>query len=153
MDDCVFCKIVKGEISSYKVYEDNNFLCILDINPNTKGVTLVISKDHYPSNPLEIPQELIKGSMDTVREISNILRKAFNVDRVGVAIEGTGVNHYHVKLYPFHQPPTDNIFKLRESNEVIYHPKYPGYLTTQLGPKAKDENLAAIAELIRNAFN
>lgn len=45
--DCIFCKIVKGEIPSYKVYEDKNFLAFLDVNPRVKGHTLVIPKDHF----------------------------------------------------------------------------------------------------------
>jgi len=46
MDDCVFCKIAKGEIDSYKVYEDEDFLAILDAFPSMKGQVLVISKGH-----------------------------------------------------------------------------------------------------------
>lgn len=47
MSDCIFCKIVKGEIPSYKVYEDGDFLAFLDITPRAKGHTLVIPKKHY----------------------------------------------------------------------------------------------------------
>ncbi|MCX6705850.1 MAG: HIT domain-containing protein, partial [Candidatus Woesebacteria bacterium] len=47
MDNCIFCKIVKGEIPCYKVYEDNNFLAFLDIKPLTRGNSLLISKKHY----------------------------------------------------------------------------------------------------------
>ena len=49
MENCIFCKIIKGEIPSSKVWEDENFIAILDINPNTEGVTLVIPKKHYDS--------------------------------------------------------------------------------------------------------
>lgn len=52
-EDCIFCKIIKGEIPSYKVYEDEEFLGILDIFPNTKGMTLLIPKNHL------IPMHLI----------------------------------------------------------------------------------------------
>ena len=45
--DCIFCKIVKGEIPSYKVYEDKNFLAFLDVNPRLEGHTLVVPKKHY----------------------------------------------------------------------------------------------------------
>jgi len=47
MDDCIFCKIVKGEIPAFKVYEDNDFLAFLDINPISVGHTLLIPKKHY----------------------------------------------------------------------------------------------------------
>ncbi|MFA5403361.1 MAG: HIT domain-containing protein, partial [Ignavibacteria bacterium] len=48
-EDCIFCKIIAGEIPSYKVYEDEDFIGILDIFPNTKGMTLLIPKEHYDS--------------------------------------------------------------------------------------------------------
>lgn len=47
MEDCIFCKIIKGEIPSYKVYEDRNFYGFLDINPLNPGHTLIIPKKHY----------------------------------------------------------------------------------------------------------
>jgi histidine triad (HIT) family protein len=148
MENCIFCKIISGEIPSYKIYEDEQFIAILDINPNTKGVTLILSKDHYPSNPTQIPSEVVESSMKTAQNVSQRLQKAFGVERVGIAIEGTGVDHFHVKLYPFHQ--NRGIVELRESNEIIYHPTYPGYLTTQLGPKESDKNLEEIANIIKS---
>jgi galactose-1-phosphate uridylyltransferase len=50
--NCIFCKIVKGEIPSKKVYEDDMMLAILDINPAVKGHILVLPKEHYPIMPL-----------------------------------------------------------------------------------------------------
>ena len=49
MDDCIFCKIIKGEIPCVKVYEDDDVLAFLDISQTTKGHTLVICKEHYDS--------------------------------------------------------------------------------------------------------
>lgn len=47
MDDCIFCKIVRGEIPCYKIYEDENFLAFLDIAQFTKGHTIIIPKNHF----------------------------------------------------------------------------------------------------------
>ena len=47
MDDCIFCKIAKGEVSSFKIYEDDNYFAFLDISNFTPGHTLVIPKKHY----------------------------------------------------------------------------------------------------------
>ena len=47
MSDCIFCKIAKGEIPSVKIWEDDEFFAILDLFPNTKGMTLVIPKSHF----------------------------------------------------------------------------------------------------------
>lgn len=49
MTSCIFCKIIKGELESAKIWEDKEFLAILDIMPNTKGMTLVLTKRHHPS--------------------------------------------------------------------------------------------------------
>jgi diadenosine tetraphosphate (Ap4A) HIT family hydrolase len=57
MKDCIFCKIVKGEIPCHRIYGDSDYLAFLDIYPNTKGMTLVIPKKHYPSDAFEMPKE------------------------------------------------------------------------------------------------
>ena len=59
MNDCIFCKILKGEIPSAKVYENDKVLAFLDISPVHKGHTLVIPKEHY-ENILDIPEDLLK---------------------------------------------------------------------------------------------
>ena len=58
MTDCLFCKIVKGELDSAKIWEDKDFLAILDIMPNTKGMALVLTKKHYGSYIFEMPGEI-----------------------------------------------------------------------------------------------
>ena len=62
MDDCIFCKIVKGEIPSYRVYEDDDILVMLDINPFSKGHLLVLPKEHF-ENIYDIPTELFSKLM------------------------------------------------------------------------------------------
>ncbi|MBI2054445.1 MAG: HIT domain-containing protein [Candidatus Staskawiczbacteria bacterium] len=57
MKNCIFCKIAKGEIDSAKVFEDNKFLAILDLNPNTKGMTLVMPKNHFDSDVFLMPEK------------------------------------------------------------------------------------------------
>ena len=57
MADCIFCKIVKGEIPSAKIWEDPNHMAILDINPNTEGMTLVLTKDHFDSDATDMPEK------------------------------------------------------------------------------------------------
>ena len=53
-NDCVFCKIVKGEIPSVKIWEGKNHIAILDVNPNVKGMTLVLTKKHFDSYSFDI---------------------------------------------------------------------------------------------------
>jgi diadenosine tetraphosphate (Ap4A) HIT family hydrolase len=131
-ENCIFCKIAKGEIPSVKIWEDEKHLAILDINPNTEGMTLVLTKEHYDSDPTEIPDKNLKELIIAAKKVANILKKKLKVQKVGFVIEGLGVNHIHVKLYP-----------LYSSNES------EGYITTKLGPQKSIEELNKLAERIR----
>ena len=144
MTDCIFCKIIKGDIPSYKIFENDEFITILDINPNVKGTSLVISKEHHPSNPTEIPDDVFQNAFTTAKIVSNQLCKALEVERVGIAIDGTGIDHFHIKLYPFYKGKVD----LEEAHERVYFESYPGYLTTQLGPQADFNELEKLANKI-----
>jgi len=130
--DCIFCKIVKGEIPSVKIWEDEKHLAILDIKPNTEGMTLVLTKEHYESDPTQMPAKPYKDLMIAAKKVAKLLKKKLKVSRVAFVIEGLGVNHIHVKLYPIYP-----------ANET------EGYITTKLGPEKSTEELNRIAEKIR----
>jgi len=148
MENCVFCKIVKGEFDSAKIWEDKNFLAILDINPNTKGMTLIIPKKHSNSDIFSIPEKGYHEILDASKKVAKTLEKGLNVKRVAMVIEGMGVNHLHVKLYPLHG--LDEKFTEMWAKDKIYFEKYGGYLSTQLGPKKEIAELKNLAEKIRN---
>ena len=69
MNDCIFCKIVKGEMPSYKIYEDDFVYAFLDISNDANGHTLVIPKKHY-ENVLDCEEETLKHVMSAVQKIS-----------------------------------------------------------------------------------
>lgn len=149
MSDCVFCKIIAGEIPSFKIWEDQDFLAFLDINPNVRGTTLVVSKEHFNSNPIEVPDVVLAGLIKVAKAISVKLCSALSVKRVGFAIDGTGINHLHMKLYPFHG--LNNDFHSAEDTESKpFFEVYPGYLTTQVGPQADFGELQSIAQSIQS---
>ncbi len=131
MDDCIFCKIIKGEIPNFKFWEDDEFLAILDINPNTKGMTLVLTKEHYDSCAFDMPEDVYNKFLLATKKVAKILEKGLKVQRVAMVMEGMGVNHAHIKLYP--------IYELKE-----------GGISTALGPKADSEELKQLAEKLRN---
>lgn len=149
MNDCVFCKIINNVFSSYKVYEDKDILAFLDINPNTKGVTLIVPKKHVGSSINDIDDNTYLQTMKAAKKISEHYIKVLNIEKVGIAIEGTGVNHFHVKLYPFY---FDNALTREqqkekfESQKRIFNKYYQGYLTTQLGFEADKEELKNLSE-------
>jgi len=97
MNDCVFCKIVKGEIPSYKIYENDQFLAFLSIDPLSPGHTLVIPKKHYRF-VWDVPNA--GDFFEVVKKIALAEKKAFNTDLVLSKIVGEEVPHAHIWVYP-----------------------------------------------------
>jgi len=108
--DCVFCKIVKGEIPSYKVYEDENVLAILDISQATPGHTLVLAKKHF-KNLYDIDDETASKVFSCVPKIAKAIKKAFNPIGLNVIINTDkplqSVYHFHLHLIPRY--PVDGV--------------------------------------------
>ncbi len=147
MTDCIFCKIASGEIPSEKVYEDEKHLAILDINPNTEGMTLVMTKKHFDSDATDMPEKEYSALMLAAKKIAKLLEKKLNVKRVAMVMEGLGINHVHIKLYPIYG--LDNKFEETWAKEKKYFEKYEGYISTQLGPRRSTDELKKVANKIR----
>jgi histidine triad (HIT) family protein len=147
MDDCIFCKIIKGEIPSFKIWENDEFLAMLDINPNTKGMTLILTKEHYDSDVFEMPDDVYGKFLLAAKKVSKLLKNGLGVQRVAMVMEGMGVNHAHIKLYPLHG--IGEKFIEMWAKEKEFFEKYPGYISTRLGPQADFEELKELAEKLR----
>ncbi|MBU1854521.1 MAG: HIT family protein, partial [Nanoarchaeota archaeon] len=103
-DDCLFCKIVKGEISSAKVYEDDEFFAFLDIKPVNKGHTLVVPK-HHCRNLLDFPKAEETDLMEFLKKVANAVVKAvgadgFNLGMNNEAAAGQVIFHAHFHIIP-----------------------------------------------------
>jgi len=144
--DCVFCKIIRGEIPSFKIWEDPAHIAILDISPNTKGMTLVITKKHYDSYAFDMPTQDFLQFMQATQNVAKLLDKKLNSKRTALVLEGMGVNHVHAKLYPMHGVDEK---KFGEHPDRKYFDKYPGYITTLIGPDADMEELGKLAKALR----
>lgn len=147
MEKCIFCKIIKEEIDAARVWEDDKFLAILDVFPNTKGMTLVIPKEHHDTYIGGIPDTVFSEFLLAAKKVAKILEKAFDVKKVAFVIEGTGVNHAHVKLYPLRG--SEEEFKDTWPTSKVCFEKYEGYVSTQHGPQADLNELKKIAEKIK----
>lgn len=102
MSDCVFCRILAGELPSWKVYEDDYALAILDINPASKGHTLVISKRHY-SHVNDFPEQEYLAFMASLRKVVKGLKKytdALNILENDGKDAGQLVPHVHFHVIP-----------------------------------------------------
>lgn len=104
MSDCVFCKIINGELPSAKVYEDEHVFAFLDLSQVTKGHTLVIPKEHVP-NVYELPEEVAANLFKAVPKIANAVKKAYepiglNVLNNNGEAAGQSVFHIHLHIIP-----------------------------------------------------
>jgi len=105
MDDCIFCKIVRGEVPSYKVYEDEHTLALLDIFPACEYHTLVIPKKHCV-NMFDIPPETAAHVMHTVKKVVALYESKLGLNDVHLvsnsgAKAGQTVFHLHFHIVPY----------------------------------------------------
>ena len=146
MEETIFSKIVKGEIKSWKVWEDEKYLAFLTPFPNTVGLTIVIPKVNIGDYVFNLKSEDYIGLLEATNKVAKILEKAFNAPRIALVFEGTGVAHVHAKLYPLHGKLANqtNVWSAHKE----FYPEYVGYMTTVEGPKMTDEELDKIQKLI-----
>ena len=107
--DCIFCKIINGDIPSYKVYEDNLVYAFLDINPDSPGHTLIIPKKHY-QDLVSIDNETLLHIFDVTRILKKKLEEKLNIDGLTL-IQNNGdvqeVKHFHLHLKPYYNNKID----------------------------------------------
>ncbi len=99
MENCVFCKIVKGEIPTEKIYEDKDVFVFLDINPVNYGHSLVIPKEHYKMM-IDTPDDVLSMVFLKSKELMKVIKEAMKADYVAVSVIGIDVPHFHVHLVP-----------------------------------------------------
>lgn len=99
MNDTIFGKIIRKEIPATIIYEDQQFLSFMDINPASKGHILLIPKEQYAWMQ-DAPDELIKTIFVKAKEFMLVLKKALGCDYVQVSVVGNEVPHFHVHLIP-----------------------------------------------------
>lgn len=149
MEDCIFCKIVKGEAPSFKIWEDEKYIAFLSIFPNTEGVSVVVPKKHYSSYAFDLPEEILGELVLAAKKVGKLLdAKLDNVGRTAMVFEGFGVDHVHAKLFPMHGTKIDS-WKPIHSGIDKYFDKYEGYISSHDAGRANDEQLAALAKKIK----
>lgn len=102
--DCLFCKIVTGEVPSHKVYEDESTFAFLDIHPINRGHALVIPKAHY-RNIYDIPKDAFGELMQTVKLLAPKIKQAVGADGINIGMNndeaaGQLVFHLHAHIIP-----------------------------------------------------
>ena len=100
--DCIFCKIINGEIPSYTLYEDDIVKVFLDVNPDTNGHTLIVPKKHY-TDLFDIDDNTLMHIMNTAKKINQLLSDKLHTDGLTL-VQNNGlkqeVKHFHLHLKP-----------------------------------------------------
>lgn len=103
MDNCIFCKIVKGELPSYKLFEDELFFGLLDIFPRTRGHALIIPKEHHRW-VYDVPQ--FAEYWLAVKKLTDAMQKSLSPYFVSYVTHGLEVPHAHIHVLPRYKDET-----------------------------------------------
>jgi len=132
MEGCTFCKIVKGEIPSVKIWEDEDHIAILDIDPSTRGHSLIIPKAHHETI-FDISKPEFDKAMNAAKKVAEILKEKLKAGGMNLLISSgeaaqQEVPHLHVHLIPRYEGES---FKIKLEN------------------KTENKNLEEVAKLLK----
>ncbi len=113
VDDCIFCKIIKGDIPSKTVYEDDDYKAILDVAPASKGHVIILPKNHA-ANIFELDDKDAAGVMVVAKKVATALKNVFGCEGVNILqnngeIAGQTVFHLHVHVIPRYEDDNVNV--------------------------------------------
>lgn len=121
--DCLFCKIINGDIPCYKIYEDEFVLAFLDINPDCDGHTLIIPKKHFTDLD-DIDSDTLNNINVVAKKIKKLLEERLNCDGISL-LQNNGavqeIKHYHLHLKPYYN--NKKSIELIKLSEFIKDPK------------------------------
>ena len=124
MNDCLFCKIIKGDIPSFKVYEDDMVFAFLDINPKSNGHTLIVPKKHF-KDIHDIDSNTLNHIIETAKKLMGILEEKLACDGFTLAQnngEVQEVKHFHLHLKPYYKEaqallPIEDVYEKIKEHE------------------------------------
>ena len=148
MGDCIFCKIISGDIKSHIIEENSTHVAFLSIFPSAEGNTVVVPKKHYSSCIYDQDDDVILELMKFTRIVARKLDNYFDTNRSAIVFEGYGVNHLHAKLIPLHGTSKD-AWEPIESKLKHYMVEYSGYIVSADGLREQDEKLSKLAKQLR----
>jgi len=151
---CVFCEIVRIHDEKVFFWEDAEFMAFLSIDPNTLGFSLVIPKEHFASDVLKIDDEMLQKFILATKKVAKILEDFFpDVGRVGVIMEGTGIDHAHIKLIPMHGTEHLKRGEWKQSLSGVEHwfDTYAGWISSAGGPSADMNKLLELTDQLKRS--
>jgi histidine triad (HIT) family protein len=112
---CIFCEIVKNKVESFKVWENNEFVIKLDINPIQPGHILLIPKKHS-IDVFTMPNQDFVKLFILAKKVALRMKPIFKAGRIGLAIEGFGIEHSHIHLVPVNKGNELNPLKAKKAS-------------------------------------
>jgi diadenosine tetraphosphate (Ap4A) HIT family hydrolase len=147
---CIFCEIASGAIETPGFFwEDEEFMAWLAIDPNTEGFSIVVPKRHYGSDVLRMQDDILSRFVLAAKRVAGILEERLeDIGRVGLIMEGTGIDHAHIKLAPLHGTGymKQGVWKQIASEEERYFGTYEGWISSAGGPMADPADLRRLAK-------
>jgi len=121
MSECLFCKIIINEIPSYKIFENNNMMIILDAFPMSKGHFLIITKNHYEKMD-EIPDDILKDIILNAKKYIKIFKSKLNMTDYNFVVNnggysGQAIPHAHFHIVP--RSENDNVIKYKQGEKQV----------------------------------
>lgn len=147
-ENCIFCKIIKDEIPNWKIWEDEKHIAFLTPFPNTKGFTVVITKEHYDSYAFDLEDNIFTELCLASKKVGKLLDDKLKTKRTGLIFEGMGINHVHSKLVPMHNIP-EGEWNPINSNAPEFFENYIGFISSKDGYKISDEELNELQRIIK----
>ncbi|WPB59163.1 HIT family protein [Xylophilus sp. GOD-11R] len=146
--ECVFCRIAAGRAPSHRIWESDTVMAFLSLHPNTEGFTVVATKAHHPSYLFDMKETAFIDLVTSAKKVGKMLDQAFDdVGRTACIMEGFGVDHAHIKLFPMHG--TQGPWRPIKSKVDKFFATYEGYVSSHDHQRADDDQLRMLAERIR----
>lgn len=115
--ECLFCKIIKGEVPTLKLYEDDKVMVIMDAYPNVDGHTLIIPKEHYDTF-MDLPDELVTHINNISKKYTNHIMERLDAKELSICVNygnAQKIKHYHMHLLPnYGLRPTKDVNEVYE---------------------------------------
>ena len=118
--DCLFCKIINGELGSKKVYEDDLVFCFLDINPHTNGELLIVPKEHYLDYK-DISDDLNNHINEVIKKLDNMYQEKLNSTGLSIIHNsgcGQEIKHFHIHFIPRYENTDISLIANRELDDL-----------------------------------
>jgi histidine triad (HIT) family protein len=153
--ECIFCKIISKEIKPTGeglFWESEKYMAWLSPYPSAIGHTVLVPKKHFGSDIMSMPKKELQEFVLEAQKVSkHLIKKLSGVGRVGIIMEGTGIDHAHIKMIPMHGTEylKEGKWKQVLSGKEMFFEKYEGYLVSCDGPKAKESEIKALAKKLK----